>query len=340
MAGAPTLTRLHIERVRVEGHISTPECRAALNALVEHAWPTVFGTRRRVDITGIDAGAWTDDVHDWAKQFPKSRVIMLRGVAGDNQPALALVRKERRRDGKLVKYQGRFFNVGTNGLKGGLYKFLRVSEPEMRGYVDFPAGLEDDFFEQLTAEKRTPKIDRKGFTVYEWTKPRNASKRAIGSRGLWRSPGDARRLAHPDPGAMGGLAAEREAMGAHPDQNTEAAGQHPTQLGLWSAPLSAGPRGWPSLLHRRHRLMAFCRIPPELIGIDDATLQKWLTDLQQSLQDLTVGGKAQTLSYAQGDGSKSVTYTQADQARIEQRIRMIAAALGLVPPRRAIAVRF
>lgn len=86
--------------------------------------------------------------------------------------------------------------------------------------------------------------------------------------------------------------------------------------------------------------MASCRIPPELIGVDTAILQQWLTDLQQSLQDLTVGGKAQTLSYAQGDGSKSVTYTQADQARIEQRIRMIAAALGLVPPRRAIAVRF
>lgn len=83
-----------------------------------------------------------------------------------------------------------------------------------------------------------------------------------------------------------------------------------------------------------------CRIPPEFIGVSEATLQGWLSDLQQALQDLTIGGKPQTLSYAQGDGQKAVTYTPADQARIEQRIRSIAAALGLVPPRRAIAVRF
>jgi phage terminase large subunit GpA-like protein len=226
-----------VERVRVEGHISTPETRAELNRLVEHAWPTVFGTRRRVDIAGIDGNAWTDDVLDWAKQFPKSRVLMVRGVPGDNQPALALVRKERRRDGKLVKYQGRFFNVGTYGLKGGLYKFLRVAEPEMRGYVDFPAGLDDDYYEQLTAEKRTPKTNKKGFTVYEWTKPRSARNEqldcmvygeALAMKAGWRTL---------TPVQWAALAAEREVAGAHPDQNTEAAGHHPTQLGLWSAPL-------------------------------------------------------------------------------------------------------
>lgn len=231
------LWRCHIERIRVEGHISTPETRATLNQLVEHAWPTEFNTRRRADIVGIDAGYSTDDVHDWAKQFPKSRVLMLRGVAGDNQPALALVRKERRRDGKLVKYQGRFFNVGVNGLKGGLYKFLRVASQEMRGYVDFPAGLEDDFFEQLTAEKRTPKIDRKGFTVYEWTKPRNARNEqldlavygeALAMRLGWRTL---------SPEQWASLAAEREAMGAHPDSVVGTA----QQLGLFSVQSAAMP---------------------------------------------------------------------------------------------------
>jgi phage terminase large subunit GpA-like protein len=167
------LRRWIVDRVRVEGHISTPETRAELNELVGRSWPTAVGSRRRVDLTGIDANAWTDDVFDWAKTFPKSRVVMVRGVAGDAAPSLAIVRKERRRDGKLVKYAGRFFNVGVNGLKGGLYKFLRVTDPDQRGYVDFPAGLEDDFYEQLTAEKRTAVIDRKGFTIYQWIKPRS-----------------------------------------------------------------------------------------------------------------------------------------------------------------------
>jgi phage terminase large subunit GpA-like protein len=166
------LSRQVIARVRIEGHISTPETRAELNRLVEFEWPTVYGSRRKADLCGIDANAWTDDVFDWAKNFPKSRVIMVRGVKGDAAPALALVRRERRADGRIVKYQGRFFNVGVNSIKGALYKFLRVEKYDHRGFIDFPAGFEDDYYEQLTAEKRTAIVDRAGFTVYAWIKPR------------------------------------------------------------------------------------------------------------------------------------------------------------------------
>lgn len=166
------LRRWVVDRVRVEGHISTPETRAELNDLVDRAWPTAAGSKRRVDLSGIDANAWTDDVFDWAKGFPKTRVVMLRGVGGDAQPTLALVRRERRKDGKLVKYQGRFFNVGVDPLKAAFYKFLRVAEADARGYVDFPAGLEEDYYEQATAEKRIAAVNRRGFTVHQWIKPR------------------------------------------------------------------------------------------------------------------------------------------------------------------------
>lgn len=167
------LTRHVIDRVQVGGHISMPDTREALNELVDRTWPTMAGTARRVDIVGIDGNAWTDDVFDWTKRFPRSRVVMVRGVGGDNAPTLALVKRERRRDGRLVKYQGRFFNVGVDGVKGGLYKFLRVEEPGSRGYVDFPSGLDDEFYEQLTAEKRVPRVNKRGFTVYDWVKPRS-----------------------------------------------------------------------------------------------------------------------------------------------------------------------
>jgi phage terminase large subunit GpA-like protein len=238
------LTRFVVERLRVEGHISEPETRQQLNKLVEHAWPTQAGTRRQADIVGIDANAWTDDVLDWAKRWPKSRVVMTRGVGGDNTPTLAPVRKERRRDGRLVKYQGRFFNVGVNGLKGGLYKFLRVEEPAARGFVDFPAGLEDDYYEQLTAEKRTPRVDRRGFTIYEWIKPRAARNEqldvmvygeALAGKLGWR----VMTAAHWD-----ALEAEREVAGAHPDSGAV----EDAQLGLFmppprpaAAPLAAEP---------------------------------------------------------------------------------------------------
>lgn len=252
------LTRYVVERVRVEGHISEPETRAALNKLVEKAWPTAAGTRRAVDIVGIDANAWTDDVFDWAKRWPKTKVVMVRGIGGDNQPTLAFVRKERRRDGKIVKYQGRFYNVGVSGLKGGLYKFLRVVEPGARGFVDFPAKLEDDYYEQLTAEKRTPKVDRKGFTVYEWVKLRSQRNEmldvmvygeALAGKLGWRTL---------TPAQWDALTAEREAAGAHPDSE-------PAQLALFAprpaaeVPLpigSASPSMSPSVTPANSRVWA------------------------------------------------------------------------------------
>jgi phage terminase large subunit GpA-like protein len=168
------LKRWVIERVIIEGHISTPETRAELTALVARKWPMAAGGEREVRLVGIDANAWTDAVYDWARNFPPSRVVMLRGVGGDDKPAIARVRKERNREGKLIKYQNRFFNVGVNDLKGTLYKLLRVANPNERGYIDFPAGLEDDYYEQLTAEKRVAVADRRGFENYIWTKAPNA----------------------------------------------------------------------------------------------------------------------------------------------------------------------
>jgi phage terminase large subunit GpA-like protein len=209
------LRRWVIERIRVEGHVSTPECRAELNKLVERGWPTAVGSRRRADLTGIDANAFTDDVFDWAKTHPKSRVIMVRGVPGDASPTLAIVRRERRRDGKLVKYAGRFFNVGTWGLKGALYRFLRVEDRDARGYIDFPAQLEDDYYEQLTAEKRVAVLDRKGFTSYQWIKPRSARNEmldcavygeALAGKLGWRTL---------TPAGWAALEAEREVAAAH-----------------------------------------------------------------------------------------------------------------------------
>ena len=76
-------------------------------------------------------------------------------------------------------------------------------------------------------------------------------------------------------------------------------------------------------------------VSPEFAGVDPSVLQTWLTQAQQALQDLTIGGKAESVSYAQDAGSKSVTYTRADIGSLQQRIRDLAFALGLAPRRRA-----
>ena len=50
-----------------------------------------------------------------------------------------------------------------------LYRDLQKTDPEQRGYVAFPSGLDDEYFQELVSERRTA-VKRNGFTVYRWTK--------------------------------------------------------------------------------------------------------------------------------------------------------------------------
>lgn len=172
------LKRWTVEYGTVEHHISTPQALEGLDKLMKRGWPDFLGNRREVDLAAIDGNAWTNEVFDWVKRWPQSKVIMVRGVHPDSAPPLALVRKERGKDGKLKRYQKRFFNVGVSGLKLGLYKHLTKLDPMERGYVDIPAGMGEEFFRQLTAERRIP-VNRRGFTVYRWVKPREQANEVL-----------------------------------------------------------------------------------------------------------------------------------------------------------------
>ena len=81
-------------------------------------------------------------------------------------------------------------------------------------------------------------------------------------------------------------------------------------------------------------------VPPQFVGVPQVTLQQWLTDGQQALQDLSTGNKPTVVLYNSGEGSRSVTYTRTNQSLLEARIRDLARALGLSRGRRAIGVRF
>lgn len=78
-----------------------------------------------------------------------------------------------------------------------------------------------------------------------------------------------------------------------------------------------------------------------LAGMDPAILTANLVKLQQIYLDLSSGGKGESFSYAQGDGSKAVTYSRANIGQLTMAIRQLQAQLGIIDaPRRAIKVRF
>lgn len=57
-----------------------------------------------------------------------------------------------------------------------------------------------------------------------------------------------------------------------------------------------------------------------LDGIDVATLQARLTQMQTDYLDLMSGRKVEVAGYAQGDGTKSVTFTKANIGAMVQAI--------------------
>ncbi len=66
-----------------------------------------------------------------------------------------------------------------------------------------------------------------------------------------------------------------------------------------------------------------------LAGMTPAQLQLLLSAAQTAYTQLMVGGKPVTVSYSQGDGSKSVTFNMASAGNLQSWISMVQRALGL-----------
>jgi hypothetical protein len=70
-----------------------------------------------------------------------------------------------------------------------------------------------------------------------------------------------------------------------------------------------------------------------------ATVQQWLADALQAEQQLLTGAKVATVAYAQGDGSRSVTYTPAEIDRLRARIAELSTFLGIGSAKRLRPMR-
>ncbi|EOV4146706.1 gpW family head-tail joining protein [Yersinia enterocolitica] len=72
-----------------------------------------------------------------------------------------------------------------------------------------------------------------------------------------------------------------------------------------------------------------------------AQLEEALNRAQQAYIELSSGVKGVSFSYAQGDGTRSVTYQQTDIGTLMGLIQLLQAQLGIVKrPRRAIRFRY
>ncbi|STJ26687.1 gpW [Citrobacter braakii] len=78
-----------------------------------------------------------------------------------------------------------------------------------------------------------------------------------------------------------------------------------------------------------------------LAGMTRAQLQEALNAAQAAYVNLMTGQQGVSFSYAQGDGTRSVTYQQTSLPQLMAFIQLLQAQLGIVPrPRRPIRFRY
>lgn len=164
----------------IPGHISNETCQTRLDALIDQTWMNACGHRIAPDLSAIDGNAYTEEVWEWARRHPAGKLIMVRGASSENAPLLQRVKKERNhKTGALLKYSKRFYNFNASVLKMALYRNVGKTDPLERGFVGFPRGMDDEYYRQLTAERRVPKKKNDGFVEYKWEKDPNQANEGL-----------------------------------------------------------------------------------------------------------------------------------------------------------------
>lgn len=172
--------RFVVEYGVIPSHISEDKAKDALDGLLKQTWTNEFGRKIAIDKLAIDGNAYTEDVWGWAKRHPVARVVMMRGGNIDAAPLIQRVKRERHpRTGKVLNYSKRFYNVNVSVLKMALYRNAGKSDPMERGFVAFPTGFEDEYYHQMTAERRVPKKRKDGFVDYKWEKEPGQANEAL-----------------------------------------------------------------------------------------------------------------------------------------------------------------
>ena len=144
-----------------------------LDALLDRQWPGVEGRTHVVAVLAVDSGDQTQRVYDWARGYPMSRVIAVKGAAATKMRIDAPTAVDIDFRGKRRARGYKVWPVSPGMGKAQLYGWLSLDsptqpgEPYPPGYCHFPE-YGEEFFKQLTAEQLVKVVKRGGYIAHEW----------------------------------------------------------------------------------------------------------------------------------------------------------------------------
>ena len=155
-----------------------------LDMLLEYPYPHASGAVLRIASMAVDTGGHrTHYVYNYCRH--RAPIVMaIKGATQKNRPILGRpTLQDVDYAGQVIKEGVQLWPVGTDTAKSTIYSRLSKKAPEpgadpVPGYVHFPIGMPDEYYQQLTAEQLVTRYV-KGFPVLEWMMPEGSRNEAL-----------------------------------------------------------------------------------------------------------------------------------------------------------------
>ncbi|MCF6147283.1 MAG: phage terminase large subunit family protein [Candidatus Kuenenia sp.] len=155
-----------IEYKVIYGDVTKQEVWRHLDVFLSKNYRHATGYTWQISSIAIDSGDNTKHVYEFVRPRQARNIW---ATKGSNTHGLPIISKPSKNIPGIYLY-----HVGTDTAKNLIFGRLKISE-QGAGYIHFPFEFDDEYFKQLTAEKKISKI-RKGFRFHEWVKTRNRNE--------------------------------------------------------------------------------------------------------------------------------------------------------------------
>lgn len=150
------------------GDPTQPQVWDDLDDVLKADWPHELGHRIRIGATCIDSGYLTDMVYAFTGPRKNRRIFATKGMDGAGRPIAGPPSAQKTKNGKVITK----FLVGADEAKRILTYRLRAKPGP--GRCHWHQGFDEEYFAQLTAEKKITKHTRgHPYDVWIKTRPRN-----------------------------------------------------------------------------------------------------------------------------------------------------------------------
>ena len=171
-----------IEHTEIWGDPTRTEIWKQLDVLIEGEYPRADGKKFKVMAACVDSGGHcTAEVYSYCRTPRKGQmVVAIKGASTRGKPPIGRESKvDLNLKGRTIKRGASVYSVGTDTIKDSIFGRLRTNTEPGPGYLHFGAAGTQEYFEQLTAERKVTRFNRAGMPSSEYVKKSNARNEAL-----------------------------------------------------------------------------------------------------------------------------------------------------------------